>query len=421
MFRLSCCAAALLTLSLPQSLAQETVRVSGSSSPDCPLVIVGGALKDTNESVYSAFLSGLKAEGDLIVVPVASGAPVDSAKAMQDVFVAYGIEHDRIKTAPLAVTDDPGTDDVDESAWAGNGASPELGEAFANAAGIWFVGGDQARIGDTLNPAGKGSPGLDGLRTACRTGAVVGGTSAGAAMMSDLMLVQGDSLPALLGEKDAEKGALLTQAGLGFFEGGVIDQHFDARSRLGRLIVALEKVEDPADRIGYGVDEDTALVRRSDGLLQVQGAGSVVVVDARNANLTLTDAGALKANGLVLSVLTQGDTLNPSNREVQPAEGKSATVGNEYFERPQPGGGGMALPQASLSVMLGEALLDNSAATALERASFDESGRAVIYAFAQTKESAGYWGKGPDGVSRFTIEGVRFDILPATVTLERLP
>jgi cyanophycinase len=102
---------------------------------------------------------------------------------------------------------------------------------------------------------------------------VIGGTSAGAAMMPDEMIVGGASV------SNPSVGAVRMGPGMGFLPGIVIDQHFAQRGRLGRLLAAL--VLQPAV-VGLGIDEDTAIIVTGDEF-KVVGSGAITVVDETTA------------------------------------------------------------------------------------------------------------------------------------------
>ena len=142
---------------------------------------------------------------------------------------------------------------------------------FAQAGGIYFTGGDQVRL---LRICGN-TPLSEALRRAHARGAAIGGTSAGTACMS-LIMITGDGNPAAI---CYDSRAL--SRGFGLFPGVIVDQHFVVRKRLNRLIAAvvLHRTE-----LGVGVDESTAVWRRPDGSLEVLGEGSVVIVDASAAS-----------------------------------------------------------------------------------------------------------------------------------------
>ncbi len=137
------------------------------------------------------------------------------------------------------------------------------------ATGIFFTGGDQSRIVDFI----KDSPLCDAIRKQHETGAVVGGTSAGAAMMPDEMIIGGASV------SNPSVDAVRMGPGMGFLPGIVIDQHFAQRGRLGRLLAAL--VLHPAV-LGLGIDEDTAIIVKGDEF-EVVGQGAITVVDETNS------------------------------------------------------------------------------------------------------------------------------------------
>jgi cyanophycinase len=393
--------------------ALTTPPVSYASAPLCPLVIAGGALEDGTADVYAAFIASLEGDGPIVIVPSASGEPYQSTQAMVERFTRYGVPVERIVGAKLAQVDDPETPDRDESRWALNGADPELVEILQDASGIWFTGGDQARTTALLMPEGQETPTLKAIRSACARGAVIGGTSAGAAIMSDPMLTGGESLAALLGETDPDRGAVTLAAGLGFFPDMLVDQHFDARVRLGRLVVALSQQPDPQTRVGFGIDENTALWVRKDGSAMVLGAGQVTLIDARQSTFAMAPNRAAHITGLVVSVLSRGDTILIASLEVNTAPYRKATVGREYVDQPLPGGGGMAVATPRLANLLGEGLVDNAAARVLDRLSFDDKGRAILFRFTQTPQSTGAWGRDENGVGNYTINNVGFDILPA--------
>ncbi len=138
-------------------------------------------------------------------------------------------------------------------------------EAINKATGIFFTGGDQARITSIL----KGTEIDTTIHKRYSEGIVVAGTSAGAAVMPDVMIVEGDS------ETNPRIEIVDMGPGMGFLPGVVIDQHFSQRGRLGRLIAALS--QQPAV-LGFGIDENTAIVV-TDDQFEVVGQGCITIVD----------------------------------------------------------------------------------------------------------------------------------------------
>ena len=183
----------------------------------------------------------------------------------------------------------------------------------SQATGIWFGGGDQSRLTGIL----KGTRVEQAMHERYAAGAVVGGTSAGAAVMSAVMLTGderhrgGDRLPS--DSSDAyltiARDNVITVPGFGFLTSAVVDQHFFRRKRHNRLIsVVLEHPE----LIGVGIDESTALVVDSAGKWSIIGASAAIIYDARHATITPPTAKVLGASGLTVSVLPSGSHYDPA-------------------------------------------------------------------------------------------------------------
>ncbi len=133
----------------------------------------------------------------------------------------------------------------------------DFSDPIREATGVWFGGGSQARISEAYLGTGVEKE----LYALLARGGVVGGTSAGAAIMSRVMIAGGTA--------KAELGT-----GFNFLPGSVIDQHFTARKRRGRLVGVISA---RPGLVGYGIDEGTALIARGRRLL-VLGEGSVSVL-----------------------------------------------------------------------------------------------------------------------------------------------
>ncbi|MGE5191751.1 MAG: cyanophycinase, partial [Deltaproteobacteria bacterium] len=116
---------------------------------------------------------------------------------------------------------------------------PKFAQQFATATGVWFIGGHQERLTSTY----LGTRTEKAIKAVLKRGGVVGGTSAGAAIMSQLMIVGGN--PAIPGE------------GFGFLPGTLVDQHFLKRKREDRLKHLLQRYP---RLVGLGIDENTVLV-----------------------------------------------------------------------------------------------------------------------------------------------------------------
>jgi cyanophycinase len=131
---------------------------------------------------------------------------------------------------------------------------------------IFLAGGDQLRLTTVIG----GSKMLLAIRKRLEAGAIIAGTSAGAAVFSDTMIYEGKSEEALY------KGRVLTTSGFGFVENIVFDTHFMARGRIGRLV---QIVTTNPTCIGVGIGEDSGVVLKGDGTVEVVGSGQVIIVD----------------------------------------------------------------------------------------------------------------------------------------------
>lgn len=166
--------------------------------------------------------------------------------------------------------------------------------AIARADFIWMPGGVQSRLVDALRSAGL----IDDIRSRHAAGAVVGGTSAGCAAATEIMITSdGQGPPYLRG------GSTPTADGLGLWKDAIVDQHFVKRGRLERLITA---VLDRPSLLGVGVDEKTAVIVRGDEF-EVVGAGQVVVVDARRTKPSSAKDAPQSARDIRLHVLNTGE------------------------------------------------------------------------------------------------------------------
>lgn len=414
-------ASAMLVLTL--MFASSAFANAGS------LVIVGGGLSRDNAAIYRAFIDRAAA-GRIVIIPAASAAPAESATAFMDAMESYGVSSDRVDIASIAVIDDPSTREVDESTWArGAYATSEVAKIEA-ASAIWMTGGDQARLIQTLTASDGGdTPALAAMRERLAAGAVVGGTSAGAAVMSRRMIAHGDALTALLaplsapGEDTREDGGepLALARGFGLLSVSLVDQHFGERARLGRLVRALAEQE-IEQRVGFGIDENTAMVvDLSARVVTLAGVGALTVLDARRARFA-TRRGRFSADGLSLHVLTAGDSIALDGAlTITPAAAKRRIEsGAEAYDHVVSNSVGMAIPSNTLESILGADLLDNSASQAVERASFRADGAGVIYRFAEHADSRAFFGRDETGRGRYTLSGVAFSVRPIQVHVRAL-
>lgn len=180
------------------------------------------------------------------------------------------------------------------------------------ATGIWFGGGLQTRLADVV----LGTKVARAIHARYAAGAVVGGTSAGAAVMSTPMITGderrrgGDRYP---DDSSAifitiDRRNVETAPGLDLVTNAVIDQHFVRRKRHNRLLSLV--LEGPV-RLGAGIDESTALIVGPDGRWRVGGASTVVIYDARAATAGPASS-PLGGSGIVTHVLPAGSRFDPA-------------------------------------------------------------------------------------------------------------
>ncbi len=217
-----------------------------------PLVIVGGA-EDKHEdmSILREFVrlaGGTHAR--IVVMTVATKVPIEVGADYIDAFGRLSVEDVR-------------TFDVSSRQAANRDSACK---AIEQATGVFFTGGEQIRITELL-----GGTTVDAaLHARHASGVVLGGTSAGASMMSSTMIVDGS------GDTNPRQGIVTMAPGMEFIDGVVIDQHFAQRGRLGRLLAAVAKYP---HHLGLGIDENTAVIVNGNEL-EVIGKGAVVIVDA---------------------------------------------------------------------------------------------------------------------------------------------
>ena len=173
------------------------------------------------------------------------------------------------------------------------------------ASGIFFTGGNQLRLTTLLG----GTPVAKLIRVRNAHGVTVGGTSAGASILSEHMIAFGDEGSSVI------SGSVRLAPGLGLTNRFIIDQHFRQRDRLGRLLTAL--AYNPF-AIGIGLDEDTAAFIGPDETVEVEGSGGVTVVDAADVSYSSMDVVSegqpVCMLGLRLHVLVAGATFNLHTR-----------------------------------------------------------------------------------------------------------
>lgn len=264
------------------------------------LMAVGGGAFEDAADVLGEFLDLVKTNTDphLVVMTVATNEPEKASKKYDALFRKHKVRH-------VSIIDVSERNDAyDEK------ALKKIDEADA----LFFTGGDQLNVTSLMG----GTPLHNLIHKKYTEGFIIAGTSAGAMMMSNSMIVSGsgDSAPAVSGVEIAP--------GMDLISDTTIDTHFSQRGRYGRLLTAVAHYP---QNLGIGIDEQTAIVVRGNEF-KVVGAGVVTIIDGgqiRHSNLPYRrEDEPLGLCGVILHVLPAGykydlkkrRPINPSQRKI---------------------------------------------------------------------------------------------------------
>lgn len=254
------------------------------------IIPIGGAEeKDHDPRILKRFVRLCGGEdADIVVIPTASRME-DTGSRYERIFGELGAN--RVTALNFTTRADGNRED-----WL---------ERLTRASGVFFTGGDQLRLSTILG----GTRAAKLIRQANAAGVAVGGTSAGASILSEHMIAFGSEG----GSPRADSVRLAP--GLGLTNRFIIDQHFRQRDRLGRLVTAL--AYNPFS-VGIGLDEDTAAFIGPDNTLEVEGSGAVTVVDADGAEFSsmaqVQENEPVCLIGLKVHILVRGATFNLHTR-----------------------------------------------------------------------------------------------------------
>ena len=254
------------------------------------VIPIGGAeAKRKNPLILEKFVELCGAESArILVIPTASLLD-ETGPLYQELFESMGAKSVCI---PIEDRDHSYQDDILD--------------ALDKATGIFITGGNQLRLSTILG----GTPVARAIRRLNADGVHMAGTSAGAAIISEHMSAGGPS-----GPSPRESGVVLAP-GLGLTNRVIIDQHFNKRGRMGRLLAALSFNPFVC---GLGIDENTAAFIGPDGNMEVIGHGTVTIVDPsdlRHSSISyVRKAEAISLVGLKLHVLAHGSCVNLETRE----------------------------------------------------------------------------------------------------------
>lgn len=258
----------LFILLLIVGVAPAARGQEGAASPRL-VVCGGGSLPDV---VYERFRELAGPQPRLVVIPTASARTADVGE-VQTLWKARGFDDVCVlHTSDREVA-----------------SSTEFVAPLKNATAVWFGGGAQQRIADAY----VGTLVEQQLHAVLQRGGVIGGTSAGAAIQSRVMIASG-------------RGEPVISEGLDLLPGTIVDQHFLKRNRIPRLLSAVRK---HPQHIGIGIDEETALVL-TDGRARVVGRSYVLRIES-------------VAGELRIDAFGDGDTVPLSDRSSRRRPGSS--------------------------------------------------------------------------------------------------
>ena len=249
---------------------------------DGTVIVIGGAEDKFRDRVILNRFVALAGGPDatIAVISTASSLGLEAGERYRTIFGELGVR----RVQPIHALTRAQANDATSA------------RAVGDATGVFLTGGNQLRLSSTIG----GTRLAEAVMDRFRHGVVVAGTSAGASAMSTHMIAFGAS-----GATPKQRMATIA-AGLGVLPGVIVDQHFQQRNRLGRLLSLI--AQNPS-LLGLGIDEDTAGVVGPDGVMEVIGRGSVTVVDGAAAETNAWEVRGHKPvmiSGVVLHSLPSG-------------------------------------------------------------------------------------------------------------------
>jgi cyanophycinase len=282
---------------------------------DRALIIIGGKEDRSNNKIILGEVARRIGVGKLVVTTVAMENNTEELfDQYEKAFRSLGVKH----LYNLEITD------------RGEATLQSKVKILDDAAGVFFTGGDQLKITSQIGD----TPIFERIREIYDYGGVIAGTSAGAAVMCETMLVEG-------GEEQSHVigGSTRMAPGLGLIDGVIIDQHFMERGRFGRLTGAV--AQNPKN-LGVGIDEQTAIVVERGNGFYVLGSGAVYVIDGSHVTYSNIAEADLKKTlsiyNITLHILSQGDRFDLLNRAPRQMKGRAAEKlpEKEAEQAPQP-------------------------------------------------------------------------------------
>ena len=253
------------------------------------LIIIGGQEDKTGDKEILARVAKNTGTGKLVVVTIASQVANELWETYEKIFRSLGVKsisHFTIQQPEEA-------------------HDPKVLDIFEGATTVFFTGGDQLRITTKIG----GSIVLKTIQEIYNNGGTIAGTSAGAAIMGQNMLVGGENT------ESHKIGNWMRAPGLGFMNHILVDQHFAQRGRIGRLLGAISL---NLGVLGIGIDENTAIVVHKNKF-EVLGGNAVYVIDGGYVTYTnVSEAAADKTmsmHNVKIHILAEGEKFCLNTRK----------------------------------------------------------------------------------------------------------
>lgn len=234
------------------------------------MILIGGGARP--EIILSKIIS--ISHGKILVIPLASSRPLHDGLEMVSEFSNLGGEAEVFKCSRYNVD------------------LPECIAQVRSAGLIYFTGGDQVELMKSF----KGTRALELIKKRFKADLSLAGSSAGTAIMNRIMLAGASPKGIRPGQAEIHKG-------FGLLSKLIVDQHFMARKRMDRLLSTV--LENPR-YVGVGIDEATAIHLSDENELSVLGASKVMIIDARNAKISIDQDGNFISSGVETILLESG-------------------------------------------------------------------------------------------------------------------
>ncbi|WP_048308187.1 cyanophycinase [Halomonas sp. PR-M31] len=269
------------------------------------IVAIGGAEDKTSdlEILKRVFSLAPEGNGEVSIIATASGIPDQVLPAYQAAFERLGAN----RIHALDIQDRKQASD------------PDNVQLIRQSGVIFFTGGDQLRLTNVFG----GSATLTAIRERLMDGAVVAGTSAGAAALPSTMIYNGASADAL------RKGGVNMTSGLGFIDYLIIDSHFLERGRFSRL---MQVGASNPEYLGVGLGEDAGVIVHPNRILEAIGPGHVILIDSRglaSSNITDLSMGEpIAVENMILHAMVSGHGFDIEARHYLDADELTALLRN---------------------------------------------------------------------------------------------